>query len=67
MLLHTLYSDLSPLALQRPSVKFGDRHKGDYKQFAGQVRPVKLCSGISPEEVGYDIGVHNYRGHASGF
>ena len=65
MLLHPDAAGFAPDTFEGPPVQLGDRHEGDYQEPTGQMRRVRLGAIIMFEEVGYDIGVHDYSGGRS--
>jgi hypothetical protein len=62
MLLHPGAACLPPVTFERPPVQLGDRHEGDYQELTGQVGTVSLGARIAFEEIGHNVGVHDYCG-----
>lgn len=59
VLLHPFAASLAPVTFECPPVELGDRHKGDYRESAGQVGTVGFCPRGAFEKVGYDGGVYD--------
>jgi hypothetical protein len=62
MLFHPGAAGLPPVTFQSQPVELGDRHERDHQEPTGQVGTVSLGARIAFEEIGHNVGVHDYCG-----